>query len=247
MRAYSNPWIPAEARSILGNHSGSILDVGGGRSPYARATHIIDIQPFSEEGLRENAWPAGEEARGWAESDYTRADIVSEQQWPFETNQFDLGLSSHCLEDLRDPIPAVREMARVCKKLLLICPSRLIEQIRGIEHPRFCGFPHHPWAVYASGNRLIFRRKTPMLMLPQAHLTCPIGKTLRVEDGSMFFHGETVEPEEQVFFSQAADLQDYTDFITPYRQRNDLFVDDGKPHTLRFWIWKMRQKLLGVL
>jgi len=121
----------------------------------------------------------------------------------------------------------------------------LIEQTRGIEHPRFCGFPHHPWAVYSEGNRLIFRRKTPMLMLPQARLTCPIGKTLRVEDGSMFFYGETVEPEEEVFFSQADDLQDYTDFITPYRQRNDLFVDDGKPHTLRFWIWKMRQKVMG--
>ena len=86
-----------------------------------------------------------------------------------------------------------------------------------------------------------------MLMLPQAHLTCPIGKTLRVEDGSMFFHGETVEPEEQVFFSQAADLQDYIEFIEPYRERRDLFVSDGKPHTARFWIWKLRQKVLGRL
>jgi len=247
MRTYNNPWIPAEARSILERHEGSILDVGGGLSPYVKATHIVDIQPFSEERLRENAWPVGEEARGWEESDYTRLDIVSTTQWPFADNQFDLGLSSHCLEDLRDPIPAVKEMARVCRKLLIICPSRLIEQTRGIEHPRFCGFPHHPWAVYTDGARLIFRRKTPMLMLPQAHVTCPIGKTLRVEDGSMFFYGETVEPEEEVFFSQADDLRDYIDFIEPFRGRADLFVDDGKPHTVRFWVWKLRQKLLGRL
>lgn len=245
MRTYNNPWIPAEALSILERHTGSILDVGGGLSPYAAATHIVDMQPYSDERLRENAWPINKPPKGWAESDYTQMDIVSTREWPFETNQFDLGLSSHCLEDLRDPIPAVREMARVCRKLLIICPSRLIEQIRGIDHPRYCGFYHHPWAVYSVGSRLIFRRKTPLLMLPQAHLTCPIGKTLRVEDGSMFFYGETVEPEEEAFWSESEDLADYAKFIEPYRKRDDLFVDDGKRHTVCFWIWKLRQKLLG--
>ena len=247
MRTYNNPWIPAGAKQLLAEHRGSLLDVGGGRSPYARATHILDIQPYSEERLRENAWPAGKEAKGWAESDYTRMDIVSERQWPFDTHQFDLGLCSHCLEDLRDPIPAVRELARVCRRILVICPSRLIEQTRGIEHPRFCGFSHHPWAVFADGERLVFRRKTPVLMLPRAHVVCPIGKTLRVEDGSMYFHGETVAPEEQVFFAERDDLEDYARFIAPYRERADLFIRDQRRNTVRFWLWKLRQSLRGTL
>ena len=247
MRTYINPWIPEEAYNILQKHSGSLLDVGGGASPYANATHILDIQPFSPERLKDNAWPPSETSRGWSSADYTCLDIVSSRNWPFDTNHFDLGVSSHCLEDLRDPIPAVREMARVCKELLIICPSRLIEQTRGVEHPLFCGFPHHPWAVFTSGNRLIFRRKTFLLTLPPAHITCPLGKKMTTEHGSMYFFGAEVEPEEQVFWSEKTDLDDYAQFIEPYRGRNDLFVADGKQHSLRFWIWKMRQKYQGYL
>jgi len=223
------------------------LDVGGGAAPYARAAHIIDILPYEADRLDANAWPASEEPKGWSESDYTCHDIVADIPWPFEDKQFELGVSSHCLEDLRDPVPAVREMCRVCKQVLIICPSRLFEQTRGVDHPLMCGLSHHPWMVYTDGNRLVFRRKTSLLQLPGAYLDCPAGKTLSVEAGSMFVYAESVEPEEQMFWFLEDDLKDYVDFLAPYRTRTDLFVDDGKMHGAKFWVRRFRQKWFGAL
>lgn len=247
MRKYSNPWIPSEAESILKLHTGSLLDVGGGAAPYAKATHIVDIQSFSTERLKLNAWPSTEQPNSWNLTDYTQMDIVTEQRWPFEINQFDLGLCSHCLEDLRDPLPAVREMSRVCKKVLIICPSRLLEQTTGIEHPRYCGFYHHPWIVFSIDNRLVFRRKTPLLNLPQAHLKCPIGKTLKVNYGSMYLMSDNIIPEEQVFWTEEEEIQDYMKFVEQYRNKTDLFINDGRNNDFHYWIYKLRQKFFGSL
>jgi len=233
---------------VLRGHTGSILDVGGGVAPYCGASHILDRLPFSRERLAANAWPDAAPAREWDPAAYTELDLCAGESWPFDTNQFDLGLSSHCLEDLRDPLPAAKELARVCRSILIICPSRLLEQTRGIEHPRFCGFPHHPWMVTAEGERLVFRRKTPILELAGAHLTCPFGHTLRVNDGSMYFYGERVRPEEQVFWSPAEDHRDYCKFIKPFRKRSGLFAPGGCGRvSTRLLIWRLRQRWLGVL
>ena len=63
----------------------------------------------------------------------------------------------------------------------------------------------------------------------------------------MFFCSDTVEPEEEVFWSESDDLQDYTEFVAPYRGRKDLFIDDGRQHGPFFWMWRLRQRYLGNL
>lgn len=246
-RTYNNPWIPGRAHAILAATSGSILDVGGGAAPYFRASHIMDLLPFSAQRLQANAWPVSGTPHPWTSAEYTQRDICDGQPWPFKDAHFELGLCSHCLEDLRDPIMALREMLRVCKQILIVCPSRLLEQTRGIEHPRLCGFPHHPWMVTSEGTRLIFRRKTSVVALPGAHLVCPFGKTLGAEDGCMFYYGPTCVPEERVFWSAADDFKDYVDFIAPYRRRPGLFVSDGRRHTMRYLLWRMKQRYCGSL
>lgn len=142
MMTYSNRWIPDGALDILRHEKGTILDVGGGAAPFAGATHILDMQLFNPTQLAENSW--GDDVSGrsteWLESDYTQLDLCSGTRWPFQDKEFDLGLCSHTLEDLRDPLPALAELQRVCKRVLVIAPSRLLEQTRGIDHPRFCGF-----------------------------------------------------------------------------------------------------------
>lgn len=283
-RTYSNPWIPEEAKTILAKHEGSLLDVGGGASPYLGATHIVDALPFDAERLAANAWgpercqasvgPPGQPRfftatepccpahsagrtmrqsrfaamRGTgvqvSEDQYTQLDLCDGREWPFDDNQFDFGLSSHCLEDLRDPLPAVRELARVCRKVLIITPSRLLEQTRGVDHPRYCGFPHHPWMVTARGNTLVFRRKTPMVMLPACHLVCPPGKTLKLEFGAFYWCGEKpIAEEDSVVWTR--DYEDYCEFVQPFRNRRDLFVHDEYRHTLNYWVWKFRERVLG--
>lgn len=254
--SYSNPWIPARGLDILSRHEGTLLDVGGGAAPYVGATHVLDVLRFDAGRLKRNAWgtSAGDsrkeaqkaQEQKWSENCYTQLDLCDTPRWPFDDNAFDLGLCSHTLEDLRDPFPAVRELSRVCRQVLIVVPSRLLEQTRGIDHPRYCGFPHHPWIVTPKGSQLVFRRKTLNIMLPSCHIVCPMGKTLRTEDGAAFAHGLQFDPvEDPVVWTR--DVEDYSDFVAEYRKRGDLFVHDGCRHTLRYWIWKVRQSCFGAV
>ena len=183
----------------------------------------------------------------WTASQYTQLDLCDGQKWPFEDKQFDLGLCSHCLEDLRDPLPAVRELSRVCKRVLIITPSRLLEQTIGIDHPRYCGFYHHPWMVFQENNKLIFRRKTPIVNLPACHIVCPIGMTLQREQGAALFYGADMEAEERMYWSERDDYEDYCRFIEPYRGRQDLFVRDPRQQGLKYRLWRFRQKYSGAV
>lgn len=244
-RTYNNPWIPDEALRILNEESGTILDVGGS-APYVGATHILDIQEFSAEHLRDNAWGGGG-VREWTKEQYTRFDLCGGERWPFDDDQFDLGLCSHTLESLRDPLPAVKELCRVARKILIICPSRLLEQTRGVDHPRYCGFSHHLWIVFEQNGLLVFRPKTPVLEMPGCHLICPLGKTLLKGEGCMFYYGDNVRAEVRIFPALLEEYEDYRKFIEPYRGRKDIFVVDQYTHNLKYWIWRLRQKYLGRL
>jgi len=244
---YHNPWIPAEALRILESHHGTILDVGGGAAPYDRADHIVDILPFDACRTERNQWGNSPSRREWTTEQYTQFDLCGGKAWPFSDKHFDLGLCSHCLEDLRDPIPVVAELSRVCRRVLVICPSRLLEQTRGIDHPAYCGFYHHPWMVFEEGGRIMFRRKTSILELKNCHVVCPIGWTLRPEVGSMFVEGENLHAEEGAFWSEDKDYRDYVEFIRPYLARRDLFIPDGRKHGVLFRVWRLRQKYFGRL
>jgi SAM-dependent methyltransferase len=170
MPHYQNRWIPSRALEILASESGTILDLGGGASPYFKATHVADILPF-EVAWRRPFW-GGERENKILPRDYTQADICAGKPLPFDKDHFDLGLCSHTLEDLRDPINALAELGRVCKRILVITPSRLLEQTRNIAHPRYCGFSHHPWAVFMGEGFIGFR----ILNCPAATSSAPTAR-----------------------------------------------------------------------
>lgn len=259
MRSYVNPWIPGGALKILAQTEGAVLDVGGGSSPYIGSSHILDIGDFSAKRLTENAWGGAPDVAGrnvsmtnglagkWDESQYTRFDLCSGKKWPFMDKQFDLGLCSHTLEDIRDPLSVVKELIRVSKKILVICPSRLFEQTLGVDHPCCCGFAHHLWMVYIEGNTLLFQRKSGNLYLRKCHLKCPLGKTLSVEYGAMFVYADNLVAEERVFHDSVIESEYLAGFLKSFRGRNEIFVRDGYRHNLKYWIWRFRQKYLGVL
>jgi SAM-dependent methyltransferase len=228
---------------ILSREQGPILDVGGGAAPHCRAAHVVDVQPYSASRLAANAWGTdGPEApAGWPPERYTQLDLCAGLRWPFADRQFDLGPASHCLEDLRDPLPAVRELGRVARRVLVIAPSRLLEQTRGIDHPAYCGFSHHPWMVYAENGDLVFRRKTTVVETRGCHLACPPGTTLAREAGSMHLCGEGIRAREEVFWAASDDAADCRRFLAPFRGRRGLFVADGREHSLKYWVWKARQ------
>ena len=242
---YHNPWIPPEALNILRQETGTILDVGGS-APYAGATHILDILGYNPEFLLHKAW-GGRRKREevWTARQHTQFDLLSGKAWPFGNQQFDLGLCSHTLEDLTDPFPAMREMSRVCRRVLIICPSRLLEQTKGVVHPRTVGFPHHHWMVFATGDSLIFRPKTASVTRRGAYLRCPLGKTVSLDAGAMYYLTDRLRPETQTFASEKEDYAECRSFRRLCAARKDIFVHDGYAHDVRYWLWKLRQLCLG--
>ncbi len=248
-RTYSNPWIPSAAAELLRRETGTILDVGGGAAPFIGATHILDAQPFDPVRLENNRWGQTDRSGGvvrWTAANYTQADLCAAECWPFADKAFDLALCSHTLEDLRDPLPVVRELCRVSRRVLVICPSRLLEQTRGIEHPSYSGFYHHPWMVSAENGELVFRRKTAAVELRGCHLTCPLGRTLRVEWGAMWVCAETLRAREYMEWDLGRECQELQRFVAPYRERRDLFTWDSDARRIKFWIWRLRQMALRV-
>jgi len=252
---YYNPWIPDAALRILSDFTGSILDIGGGGAPFWKASHIIDIQKYSQDKLVVNAWGVPEKVERssqlkienkFSRESYTQMDLCGNIRWPFADKTFDLGLCSHTLEDLRNPFSAIEEMNRCCRQLLIVCPSRLLEQTRGVDHPRYCGFYHHPWMVFEENGVLVFRRKTPIVEFPGCHITCPLGKTLKKEYGSMFLFTDSIQTIERAFWNEQEDYADYSQWVGLIRNRRDLFVPDTYRHNLKYWIWKWRQKFLGA-
>jgi hypothetical protein len=183
----------------------------------------------------------------WAEGDYTQFDLCSGERWPFEDQQFDLGLCSHTLEDLREPVGVVRELARVCKKVLIISPSRLLEQTRGIEHPKYCGFYHHLWMLTSHDSAILFRRKSQILNLKGTHLVCPLKKTLSRERGSFFWYGSSPEAREVACWNEQEDYDDYAGFIAPYRHDSSIFVRERWHRNIRYIVWRLRQIVFGRL
>lgn len=245
MHHYRNRWLPTRIDAILDAQKGSVLDVGGGAAPAARANHILDLIPFDADRLKRNAW--GGTPRDWTVENYTVADLCSPARWPFADGHFDLGLCSHTLEDLRDPLLALSEMSRVCRKLLIIAPSRLLEQTKNIAAHGICGFPHHPWIVEHREGELVFRRKTQYLHFRNCHLTCPFGKTLPVEAGTLVYHGEPLPGREEVFWSADEEVQDYRKYLEPLRaQGQSLFVREDRPMTWRRRVYHWRQRFLGA-
>ena len=246
MSKYRNPWIPSAALDILRDARGSLLDIGGGISPFARATHIVDLLPFDSERLSTNAWGAdGRQVAGWCADQYTQLDLGRETRWPFDDQSFDLGLCSHTIEDLPNPLPALNEIARICRTVLIICPSRLLEHTLHLSRPSYCGFRHHTWMVEASANELRLTRKSSTQLKSGCHVTCPIGKTLSPEAGSMYYFGRPLPVRVQSFAAPADEVRENRAFVARHRHRRDAFVDNGETFTLRNWAWQLRARWLA--
>ena len=130
-----------------------VLDVGGWAKPLPRADWVIDLMPYETRGLYGDA-PAPEQER-FSAATWVRRDICDREPWPFEDRQFDFAVCAHTLEDVRDPLWVCDELVRVAKAGYIEVPSRLEEQIYGIQGP-WVGWGHHRWLIEVSGNRLEF-------------------------------------------------------------------------------------------
>lgn len=136
--------------------------MGGGAAPFARADHVIDALPFDEAGASAGeSGPSGQ--RRFTGASWTRLDLCERRPWPFPDKAFDFAVCSHVLEDVRDPVWVCSELSRIARAGYVETPSRVAEQSRGVESPRYAGFCHHRWLVSRHGTALEFRHKPHLL------------------------------------------------------------------------------------
>ncbi len=131
--------IPASAR---------VLDVGAGIAPFERADVLVDLaQP--------NAGPHQQ----WVKSDIIRDPL------PFADKSFDFVYCRHVLEDVHDPFPLIREIARVGKAGYIETPSPMAELCRGVDgaSPAWRGYYHHHWLIWSHLGELRFVSKYPLV------------------------------------------------------------------------------------
>jgi SAM-dependent methyltransferase len=144
------------------DHSPSrILDVGGWFLPFEEATHVVDLMPYETRRARLSLEPCpGEKfSRGtWVQIDFLNQDL----RLPYDDGFFDSVYCGHTLEDLTDPVPLLRELARVARAGRVVSPSRLSEQTLGSRDRSSTqpGHPHHHWIIDAGPAGLEFCRKS---------------------------------------------------------------------------------------
>lgn len=129
-----------------------VLDIGGWAKPIARADWVVDLLPYETRGLygryvREN--------ERFSADTWIERDICDPEPLPFEDDQFDFVVCAHTLEDVRDPLQVCREMVRVGRAGYIETPSRLEEQVYGLQGP-WTGWSHHRWLVEVHDGRIEF-------------------------------------------------------------------------------------------
>jgi SAM-dependent methyltransferase len=141
-----------------------ILDVGGWLSPVDGATHVVDLFPYATRRGRLALDPEPGERftrETWHQADFLHPDL----RLPYPDGFFDFAYCGHTLEDLENPVPLLREIARIARGGRVLSPSRLVEQTLGVRDraSRFPGHPHHRWILDAGPGGLEFCPKAPSI------------------------------------------------------------------------------------
>lgn len=138
-----------------------ILDVGGWFNPFAEATHVADLMPYETRRARLSLEPCPGEKfsrETWVQIDFLNPGL----RLPYGDGFFDSIYCGHTLEDLADPVPLLRELARVGRSGRIVSPSRLSEQTVGSRDRSSTqpGHPHHHWIIDTGPAGLEFCRKS---------------------------------------------------------------------------------------
>lgn len=208
-----------------------ILDVGGGASPYPKATEILDLfdRDFVEQFSYADA-PLLAESKTW-----TKFDICSRYKWPYEDDTFDFSICSHTLEDIKDPLWVCKELARVSKSGYIEFPSRYQESIHGLVYRGVTGWPHHRWMIEVrSGNLLLI----PKLhhMNTRSHLSLPkLFRNHKASKHTSFFWDSSFNVFELLIYVE----DNQREYIAQYdSSRNSLFY-------IRRWLRNVVRLMYG--
>lgn len=226
-----------------------VIDVGGGMAAFPRADWIIDALPFDEQGKLLKKPHAREETR-FSRDTWVQFDICSRQKWPLADKQFDFAVCSHVLEDVRDPIWVCSEISRIAKAGYVEFPSRILEQSKGIEHPRLAGYYHHRWLVSVRDGQLEFRQKPDRLHVTRKAIVAKVGfwRTINPKHQSeSLFWEQNLESAEVLEFNEHEVLRELCDYARQARSLPDLLVKTQASLTsrLRRAVYYLRLSVAG--
>ncbi len=113
-----------------------VLEIGPGHSPFKRANMYVDFVDVP--GI-----------------EVVKCDVASEPL-PFADKFFDFVVCRHCIEDMYNPFPLIKEMSRVAKAGYVETPSPMAELGRGVDggSPPFRGYHHHRFITWQFGKEL---------------------------------------------------------------------------------------------
>ncbi len=225
-----NPEQALHIESILPDDA-LVIDVGGGAAASPRADWIIDALPFEQSGKLLKREDTTRQHRYRRET-WVQFDLCSRQQWPFADKQFDFAICSHVLEDVRDPIWICNELSRVAKAGYVEVPSRVVEQSKGIEHPRLAGYYHHRWLVSVCDQGLEFRHKPHLLHVTHDAIVAKVGfwKTISPQHQiTTHYWTDALQSQEILEFDEDKAVQELCEYSRQMRAIPGLLVKPEEP------------------
>ncbi len=228
------------ARRLLSElpEGASVVDVGGGASPFPRADHVIDALAFDAAGAGSNGSShrsLGAPVR-FSRERWTQLDLCDRRPWPFADATFDFAVCSHLLEDVRDPIWICSELRRIARAGYIEVPSRVEEQSKGVENPRHAGYCHHRWLITRSAGGLRFRHKPHVLHSVNDAIVTTLAPGWRINPRHavlcMEWSGE-LEASEDLEFSERRIIDELCEFARQARALPELTVRVPMPLAAR--------------
>ncbi len=143
-------WAPVQAvydyltNTVIAKDA-KVLEIGPGHAPFKRANVYVDFVDVP--GI-----------------EVIKCDVAT-QPLPFEDKSFDFIVCRHCIEDMYNPFPLIKEMSRVGKRGYIECPSPIAELCRGVDggSPPFYGYHHHRFITWMFGKEFRLISKYPFI------------------------------------------------------------------------------------
>ena len=126
-----------------------VLEIGPGHSPFSKATDFC-------------GWTMEEKGRL---PNYKTAD-ASTEKLPYEDKEFDFVYCRHVIEDLWNPVNALKEISRITKAGYIETPSALCEMSKDVDggtNVPYRGYNHHRYIVWNDRGTLNILPKFPII------------------------------------------------------------------------------------
>ena len=126
-----------------------VLEIGPGHSPFSKATNFC-------------GWTMEEKGRL---PNYKTAD-ASTEKLPYKDKEFDFVYCRHVIEDLWNPVNALKEISRITKAGYIETPSALCEMSKDVDggtNVPYRGYNHHRYIVWNDRGTLNILPKFPII------------------------------------------------------------------------------------